>query len=321
MKSLKKIFLLIIAVAMIFQLTACSDKNKAKMSDTLYEVTMEEYNTTLEMVKLNFQQQYLDQWELLKDNENVIKRMEEIAIEQLILDKVLLNEANLAKITVTEKEINDEYDRIKEEYSKTGNFEEYLTQNNMTIESYKENIKNMFLINGFLKSKASEIASKTPSDKQLKEFFNSNKSIFEQVKASHILVDTEEEAKDIKKKLDAGGNFEELAKEFSKDSSASEGGSLGTFTADQMVPEFSNAAFSMSVGQISDPVKTDYGYHIIKVVDRKDTFEQMNKDEVIYEYRMSEYTKLLSDYLDNANVKMPDELVKIRERIRDAQNQ
>ncbi len=321
MKSLKKIFLLIIAVAMIFQLTACSDKNKAKMSDTLYEVTMEEYNTTLEMVKLNFQQQYLDQWELLKDNENVIKRMEEIAIEQLILDKVLLNEANLAKITVTEKEINDEYDRIKEEYSKTGNFEEYLTQNNMTIESYKENIKNMFLINGFLKSKASEIASKTPSDKQLKEFFNSNKSIFEQVKASHILVDTEEEAKDIKKKLDAGGNFEELAKEFSKDSSASEGGNLGTFTADQMVPEFSNAAFSMSVGQISDPVKTDYGYHIIKVVDRKDTFEQMNKDEVIYEYRMSGYTKLLSDYLDNANVKMPDELVKIRERIRDAQNQ
>ena len=191
----------------------------------------------------------------------------------------------------------------------------------MTVDSYKVNIKNMFLINGFLKSKASEIAAKTPSDKELNEFFNENKSIFEQVKASHILVATEEEAKEIKKRLDAGENFEELAKELSIDTaSAVEGGNLGTFSYEQMVPEFSEAAFGLTVGQISDIVKSDYGYHIIKLYDKIDTMDKLSKDEIIYEYRMETYTKLLSDYLDNANVKMPDELVKIRERIRDTQN-
>ena len=306
--------------AFVLQMTACDKKDdKAQNNKNQYEVTMEEYNSTLEMVKNGLQSQYGEQWELLKDDQNLINRMEEIAVEQLILDKVLLDEANLAKIDVTEKQVNDEYDRIKNEYAATGDFNEYLTKNNMTVESYKENIKNMFLVNGFLQNKAAEISKDVPADNKLNEFFNSNKSLFEQIKASHILVETEEEAKDIKKRLDAGENFEQLAKDNSICTSAPEGGNLGTFTADKMVPDFSNAAFAMSVGEISNPVKTEFGYHIIKLVDKFDTFDKANKDEVIYEYRMAEYQKLLMSYLDNADVKMPEELVKIRERIKSIQ--
>lgn len=93
-----------------------------------------------------------------------------------------------------------------------------------------------------------------------------------QVKASHILVKTEKEAEDIKKKLSSKGTkFADLAKQYSEDNGTkANGGELGYFMEGQMVPEFEKKAFSMKPGEISDPVKTDFGYHIIKVEDKKD---------------------------------------------------
>ena len=92
----------------------------------------------------------------------------------------------------------------------------------------------------------------------------------EEVKASHILVDTEEKAKEAKKKLSKGAKFADVAKEFSKDeSSKASGGTLGYFMEGQLVPEFEKKAFSMKVGEISDPVKTQFGWHIIKVEDKR----------------------------------------------------
>jgi peptidyl-prolyl cis-trans isomerase C len=91
----------------------------------------------------------------------------------------------------------------------------------------------------------------------------------ERVRARHILVDTEQEAKDIEAKLVAGEKFEDLAKKFSKDGSKEYGGDLGYFTAAEMVPDFSKAAFALQKGDVSQPVKTDYGWHIIKLEDRK----------------------------------------------------
>ncbi|MEJ8570322.1 peptidylprolyl isomerase [Microbaculum marinum] len=87
----------------------------------------------------------------------------------------------------------------------------------------------------------------------------------ERVRARHILVETEDEAKEIKKQLDEGGDFAALAREKSKDpGSGKEGGELGWFTKEEMVPEFAEAAFALEPGQISEPVKSDFGWHIIK---------------------------------------------------------
>jgi peptidyl-prolyl cis-trans isomerase C len=91
----------------------------------------------------------------------------------------------------------------------------------------------------------------------------------EEVRARHILVPTEEEAKAILVELKKGADFATLAKEKSKDPSAAQGGDLGWFTKDQMVPEFAAVAFKLEKGQISDPVKTQFGWHIIKVEDRR----------------------------------------------------
>ncbi len=106
----------------------------------------------------------------------------------------------------------------------------------------------------------------------------------EEVRARHILVPTEDEAKKILADLKKGANFETVAKEKSKDpGAAAQGGDLGYFTKDQMVPEFADVAFKLQKGQLSDPVKSQFGWHIIKVEDKRSKapppFEQV-KDQV-----------------------------------------
>jgi peptidyl-prolyl cis-trans isomerase C len=101
----------------------------------------------------------------------------------------------------------------------------------------------------------------------------------QEVHARHILVPTEDEAKAILAQLKGGADFAALAKEKSKDPGAAEGGDLGYFTKEQMVPEFAEVAFKLDKGQLSDPVKTQFGWHIIKVEDKRvkptPTFEQV----------------------------------------------
>ena len=91
----------------------------------------------------------------------------------------------------------------------------------------------------------------------------------EEVRASHILVESQEEADAIVAELNKGGDFAAIAKEKSKGPSGAKGGDLGYFTKDKMVPEFANAAFAMKAGEVSAPVKTGFGWHVIKVVDRR----------------------------------------------------
>jgi peptidyl-prolyl cis-trans isomerase C len=105
----------------------------------------------------------------------------------------------------------------------------------------------------------------------------------QEVRARHILVETEDQAKAIQADLKKGADFAELAKQKSKDPAAADGGDLGYFTKDQMVPEFADVAFKLDKGQISDPIKTAFGWHIIKVEDKRKkpmpTFDQV-KDQL-----------------------------------------
>jgi len=91
----------------------------------------------------------------------------------------------------------------------------------------------------------------------------------QEVRARHILVESEDEAKAIVAELKKGADFAQIAKQKSKDPGAAEGGDLGYFTKDQMVPEFAAVAFKLDKGQISDPVKTQFGWHVIKVEDKR----------------------------------------------------
>ncbi|MBN8972499.1 MAG: peptidylprolyl isomerase [Xanthobacteraceae bacterium] len=123
----------------------------------------------------------------------------------------------------------------------------------------------------------------------------------QEVHARHILVQTEDEAKAIKAELDKGGDFAKLAKEKSKDPGASDGGDLGFFTKEQMVPEFSKVAFELEPGKISDPVKTQFGWHIIKVEEKRNrkppAFEQVKPqiEQYVTRKAQSEYVAKLRE--------------------------
>lgn len=121
------------------------------------------------------------------------------------------------------------------------------------------------------------ISAVSVADDEIKKFYDEHKSEFvagEAVEASHILVDSEDKAKEILADIKAGKvSFEDAAKSFSSCPSSERGGALGEFSRGQMVPEFDAAAFAMSVGEISDPVKTQFGYHLIKLTNKKEAAE------------------------------------------------
>ncbi len=133
-----------------------------------------------------------------------------------------------------------------------------------------EDFRKITLI-GVLLEKEMESKAKV-SDQEVKDYYEKHKEDFAvgRIRASHILVKTEEEAKKILERLKKGEDFAKIAKKSSIDpGSAKNGGDLGFFSAGQMVPEFEAAAVKLKQGEISDPVKTKLGYHIIKVTDKK----------------------------------------------------
>ena len=138
---------------------------------------------------------------------------------------------------------------------------------NAEFKEQLQKVKDEMLMN-FAMSKALE-SVKPATEEEIKEFYEENKARFvagESVSASHILVDSEEKANEILKKINANEiAFEDAAREESSCPSAKRGGSLGEFTRGQMVPEFDEAVFKMSVGEIAGPVKTQFGYHLIKL--------------------------------------------------------
>src|ERR1700742_2074695 len=151
--------------------------------------------------------------------------------------------------------------------------------------------RNRLLMDNLL---ASEGKAATTDEAMKKVYEEAAKQISgeQEVHARHILVETEDDAKAIEEELKKGADFAELAKKKSKDPGASDGGDLGFFTKEQMVPEFSAVAFALEPGKISDPVKSQFGWHIIKVEKKRDRkppdFEQVKSQIETYVVRKAQ---------------------------------
>ncbi|MGG6432606.1 peptidylprolyl isomerase [Anoxybacillus sp. D401a] len=220
-------------------------------------------------------------------------------LRDLVHEKVLSK-----KFKVTDKEIDKEIENLKEMYG---------VQYDLAVQQNgEEAIRNMVKLD-LLRQKAAMEDIKV-SDEELKKYYNEYKP---KVKASHILVDDEKTAKEVKAKLEKGEDFAKLAKEYSKDTgSAQNGGDLGWFGPGKMVEEFEKAAYALKVGEVSDPVKTQFGYHIIKVTDKeeKKSFDEM-KEEMEYEVKKSKLDaskvqSKLDQLMKEANVDIKDKSLK-----------
>ncbi|MEE6180867.1 peptidylprolyl isomerase PrsA [Bacillus pretiosus] len=216
-----------------------------------------------------------------------------------MLYEMMAQDVITKKYKVSDDDVDKEVQKAKNQYG--DQFTAVLENNRLKDEAdFKNQIK--------FKLSMNEAIKKSVTEKDVKDHYKP------EIKASHILVSDENEAKEIKKKLDAGASFEELAKQESQDLlSKDKGGDLGYFNSGRMAPEFETAAYKLKVGQISNPVKSPNGYHIIKLTDKKDLqpYDEV-KDSIrknLEAERIADPTfshKLIQKELKKANIKIND---------------
>lgn len=208
--------------------------------------------------------------------EVLVQSQGEQALSALIDEKVIALEVKKKKIKISDEDIAKELETYIENAGGQEAFEATLEQNGITEAQLKENIVQYLSIRKLIEPRIDI------TDEEIKAYFDENKAQLDQpesVEASHILVEDEATAKEVAQKIADGDDFAALAKEYSTDASnAEKGGELGFFPRGKMVPEFDEAAFSMKPDTISDPIKTDFGYHIIKLTDKKEAKEAVLED-------------------------------------------
>lgn len=221
-------------------------------------------------------------------------------LDLMISEEIVRQEAEKEDITVSDEEIEAEIAVYEEQYGGAEELDSALAASGMTVESLKEEVQTYVKIEKLI-GPGIEI-----TDEQIQTYFDENKESLgqsKQVEASHILTATKEEAEEVQAKLAEGGDFAELAKEYSTDTASAEnGGELGAFGAGEMAPAFEEAAFAMKVDDISKPVETEFGFHIIKVTGKTEaaaaTLENSKEEikELLFEEQLnSEYTTWLSE--------------------------
>jgi peptidyl-prolyl cis-trans isomerase C len=193
--------------------------------------------------------------------------------------------------------------------------EDKKVENNEDFKKRLAFTRNRLLMDSLL---ATEGKAATTEEAMKKVYEEASKQITGEleVHARHILVETEDEAKAIKAELEKGADFAELAKKKSKDPGASDGGDLGFFTKEQMVPEFSTVAFALEPGKISDPVKSQFGWHVIKVEEKRarkaPDFEQVKSQIETYVTRkaQADYVAKLREAAKVERLDKPEETAK-----------
>lgn len=237
-----------------------------------------------------------------------VNTMKQEIIDQLITDILLDDFIDKQGLLVTQKEIETEVDQIGKNI--TGNdtpdvraLEQVLISIGSNLGEFKKSIKHSIALEKYFHNKL--------DDKTLEKFFEENQNIFngESIRISHILIDTGgkegqegfsqalKQINNIKREIDRGAAFDEMAKKYSNCPSAQNGGDLGYIQRKgSLAKPFLDRAFSLSVGQVSEPVQTEYGYHIIKVTGKKEGYKIAFRDvreKVRQEVLDTEILKLL----------------------------
>lgn len=217
-------------------------------------------------------------------------------LQQVVVEKILND-----KYKVTDKEIEEELKAVKEQYGE--GYEAALAQSNLTEDMLKTNIRF-----SLLQEKATKDVKIT--DEEIQKYYDQSS---QELNARHILVEDEALAKELVEKLKAGEDFAKLAKENSTDPGSGEkGGDLGWFSTGTMVPEFNDAAYALKIDEISEPVKSEFGYHIIQVLDKREVKDYGSLEDKKEEIREAiaatkgDWNKKMAELVKEAKVDVKD---------------
>lgn len=203
-------------------------------------------------------------------------------LDQLVSFHLLVQESKARKIEVTDTEVNARLDEVKKQFPSEDEFKKALASRSMTVDTLRQEAKQEMTLSRLVEGEVKSLIK--VEERDIKDFYDKNPERFQQpeaVRASHILIKLEPNATEAQKKearakiegvlkqVKSGGDFAALAKQHSQDGSAPQGGDLNFFSRGQMVPPFEQAAFAMGAGETSGVVESQFGYHIIKVTEKR----------------------------------------------------
>lgn len=247
--------------------------------------------------------------------QNVVEEFRKLKLEQLITNELLVQEAKDRGIEVSNEEMNNIFDQQVNALKQQNNLNEEQLERAIQQQGFEsmQQYKDMFFennMNGFLVNKLREevVNEVTVSDQEAEEFYNNNQQQFEtaeQKKVSHILFDEKEKAEEVLAEINNGADFAEMAREHSTGPTAENGGDLGFITAGErgLDATFRDAAMELNVGEVSsEPVETQFGFHLIKVTDYREAgvrdFEEV-KSQIKNQLRSQKQSQTFQEFVES----------------------
>lgn len=301
---LKKTCIIVLMLILAIGLNGCTKKPEGLVAEVNGEgITEEDYNLDLEVHK-NFYEGQFGEGSLSKvdvDGKTAEDGLKEDILNKLILETLIAQEAEKNHISVTNEEIEEKLDQIRGSLGGEEDLQEFLEANEIPFDYFKKDAKKEYL---FEKHKGRYLGELNIGEKEAKKYFDENKEKLVILRASHILLKDEDQAKSVLEKLNKGEEFASLALTESLDNtSAVKGGDLGYFSKGTFgIKEFEDAAFALKVGEVSGLVETEAGYHIIYLQDRKDSFEDL-KNEITMLLKEEDYAKHIQGLRKQAKIK------------------
>lgn len=306
--SLTTIIFVFFAGATLAQTTNTPDTTIVLVND----IPITELDLNLEIKRIQYQAKARQQ----PIDESMMDTMREKVVESLINRELLFAQSKAKGLTVDASEIDSGIEQIKLKLEAGQNLDNLLTEMGISLDAFRDQVAQANAIQKLLDLTVYSKAMVT--EKESRVFFENNPQYFkkpEEVKASHILIQVTQEAsaeekltargkiEEVQEKLKTGEDFALLAKQYSEGPSNVRGGDLGYFDRKKMVKPFADAAFALKTGQVSDIIQTRFGFHLIKVIDKKpksvyefenikDRLSQLLRQQKIQEETMSYLAEL-----------------------------
>jgi foldase protein PrsA len=287
MRNVKKIVSAALIGIFMLSVTGCSlvEKTTEAVKNTVLakvgkvEITREKLDKQMEAVIQSIKTQYGENYTKNTDAMGVYKEQAKTALDDMVTQEILFQKAEELKlvpdVNKLDEEVAKEIEGVKKNYfdNDQKKFDEGLKDYGYTLDSLKDEFKEQITQSkeGVAANRVVEYLFKDlkVEDKEISDYYEANKDSFTNkpgANLAHILVATEQEAKDIRAKIEKGEKFEDLAKQYGTDGTKDSGGSLGFYAYDStdLVAEFMAGAKDLKEGEVSQPVKTQFGYHLIK---------------------------------------------------------